>query len=71
MNNINKEVKLHYKDAVHFLPLFPISRNVRCLNGSAHLHVTEDINKVTCELCKNPNTNKEFFDLQIVKKRRI
>lgn len=53
--------KIHYLEAVHFLPLPHITQNVRCLNGSAHIKRTSDITLVTCELCKNPETAKAFW----------
>ncbi len=45
---------------VHFRPSTETA-NVRCLNGSAHVSETFDINLVTCPLCLNPNTNVEFW----------
>ena len=53
---------------IHFRPTNK-TLNVRCLNGSAHTMDTYDINHVTCELCKDANTNKEFWDrLNVFKK---
>ncbi len=45
---------------IHFRPSNKTA-NVRCLNGSAHVSETFDINYVTCELCKDSNTNKKFW----------
>jgi len=44
----------------HYTP-FEDSFNVRCLNGSAHAHRTSHIEFVTCPLCLNPATAKEFW----------
>lgn len=55
MSTINPD----YRTAIHFQPLASNS-NVRCLNGSAHVFTTRDINEVTCEQCLNPETAKEF-----------
>lgn len=51
---------LDYKIAIHYLPSHE-NHNVRCLNGSAHIKRTHNINEVTCELCKNPETNKPYW----------
>jgi hypothetical protein len=52
---------MEQKDIIHFTP-FRDSFNVRCLNGSAHARRTEHMEFVTCLLCLNKNTNKEFWD---------
>ena len=43
--------------------------NVRCLNGSAHARRTRHIEHVTCELCLNPEHNKEHWSRFIEEKR--
>jgi len=48
------------QDLIHFRPSSQ-TRNVRCLNGSAHVQTSSDINKVTCPLCKDSKTNAEFW----------
>lgn len=55
-----KKPPLHYLDAVHYQPM-ENNHNVRCLNGSAHVKQTRHVEFVTCELCKNPLTNKEYW----------
>lgn len=45
---------------IHYRPLRD-NGNVRCLNGSAHLHVSNTLKFVTCPLCLNSNTNKEYW----------
>lgn len=45
---------------IHFRP-FNDSGNVRCLNGNAHASYTTDKNRITCPLCLNENTKKEFW----------
>ena len=56
------------KPIIHFQPItyngiIPIGGvyNVRCLNGSAHQYSTRNINEVTCPLCRNPETNKDYW----------
>ena len=48
-------------DLIHYTP-FRDSFNVRCLNGSAHAKRTELFVFVTCPLCLDKNTNKEFWN---------
>ena len=48
-------------DLIHFTP-FRDSFNVRCLNGSAHARRTGDIKAVTCPICSDKKTNKNFWD---------
>ena len=43
-----------YKNLIHYRPLPSVTLNVRCLNGSAHVLTSEDIESVTCPLCKDP-----------------
>lgn len=47
-------------DLVHFLP-FKDNRNVRCLNGSAHVRTTYLIEFVTCPLCLDENECKTYW----------
>lgn len=47
-------------DYIHYTPL-PNSRNVRCLNGSAHIYGTSDLNGVTCPLCLDISTHREYW----------
>jgi hypothetical protein len=56
MANIEKD----YRKAVHFKPS-EYNSNVRCLNGSAHISRTLDINQVTCEKCLNESTYKDYW----------
>lgn len=48
------------KEIIHFRPYWN-SRNVHCLNGSAHVNATSNIKEVTCLKCLNPNTAKDFW----------
>jgi hypothetical protein len=48
------------KAIIHFKPLRD-NGNVRCLNGSAHRHVSNDLKQVTCPLCLKSDTNKEYW----------
>lgn len=52
--------EIHYLKTVHFQPLRDID-NVRCLNGSAHIWRTRDITQVTCKLCLDENTHKDYW----------
>ena len=36
--------------------------NVRCLNGSAHVKVTYKKTEVTCPLCLDENTAKDYWN---------
>lgn len=45
---------------IHYRPS-PKSNNVRCLNGSAHVQTSSDMNAVTCTECKNYHTNSNFW----------
>ncbi len=56
-------------ELIHFRPisyqgLIPIGGvyNVRCLNGSAHAKETFNITEVTCPLCRNPETSKNYWN---------
>ena len=63
MFNIHKIISLKENKPdviIHFEP-FRDSGNVRCLNGSAHARYSNDINRVTCTKCLNPNTAKSFW----------
>ena len=50
----------NYLTQTHFQPIQNYM-NVRCLNGSAHIKKTTDINKVTCPLCLDKETHKSFW----------
>jgi hypothetical protein len=55
------ETQLAMKEIlIHFRP-FGDNGNVRCLNGSAHARNTNDLKRVTCLKCLNPNTAKDFW----------
>lgn len=54
---------------IHFRPSDKTG-NVRCLNGSAHVRQTFDINSVTCPLCKDIKTNSSFWFINGVPKYR-
>jgi hypothetical protein len=45
---------------IHFRPSQK-SNNVRCLNGSAHVQTSSDINKVTCTICRDSKSNTNFW----------
>ncbi len=47
-------------ELIHYTPL-PNTRNVRCLNGSAHVLSSSDLKDVTCPLCVNPFTAHSFW----------
>ena len=71
--NIHKIINLRGKkpnNIIHFRP-FKDSYNVRCLNGSAHVNRTYDINRVTCTKCLNPNKNKKFWHEHETKKGNV
>ena len=46
----------YYLNVVHYLPSDDTA-NVACLNGSAHLRTSIDLNQVTCQKCLD-NTKK-------------
>lgn len=56
-----KPIEKDYKKAVHFRPMKD-NGNVRCLNGSAHINASYNIEDVTCEKCLNPDTHKNYWD---------
>jgi hypothetical protein len=47
-------------DLIHFRPS-EHTKNVRCLNGSAHVKFTYDIDVVTCPLCKDEKNHASFW----------
>jgi len=55
-------------EAVHFHPMDD-NGNVRCLNGSAHIRATRDIEAVTCTKCKDKNHAKNFWAEKEAEKR--
>jgi hypothetical protein len=57
---VEKPLNNDYLEQTHFLPIKNYS-NVRCLNGSAHIKRSTDINDVTCPLCLNEETHKSFW----------
>ena len=50
-----------YKKAIHFRPS-ENNKNVRCLNGSAYIRRTLDINKVTCAKCLDKKHNVNYWN---------
>lgn len=58
-------------EIIHFQPIsytgsIPIAgtHNVHCLNGSAHVRYSKDIKDVTCPLCLNPETCKDYWSMK-------
>ena len=62
-----KTIENDYRKAIHYQPINNY-RNVRCLNGSAHIRRTTDINFVTCAKCLDKNTFKRFWNEKIKEK---
>ena len=47
-------------ELIHYRP-FKDNRNVRCLNGSAHVRTAFDLKDVTCPICKDVHANMDFW----------
>jgi len=61
VRNYGYSPEMRAVEAIHYRPYPSATRNVRCLNGSAHVRTSSDLKAITCPLCLKEKTNEEFW----------